>query len=84
MRLSEEHRGVRETTRRFADAEIRPIAADLDEEERFPGEVYAKMARLGLFGIGVPAPPRSATSPRCSYEGTDQIQRNIIARQLLA
>ena len=67
MRLSEENRGIRETTRRFADAEVRPIAAGLDEEARFPAEVYAKMAELGLFGIGVPAADGGAGGDTLSY-----------------
>ena len=67
MRLSEEHQGIRETTRRFADAEVRPIAAGLDEEERFPAEVYAKMAELGLFGIGVPAADGGVGGDTLSY-----------------
>ena len=67
MRLSEEHRGIRETTRRFADAEVRPIAAALDEAERFPAEVYAKMAELGLFGVGVSAADGGAGGDTLSY-----------------
>ena len=54
MVLSEEHEGVRAQARRFAEAVIRPVAAELDREERFPTEIYAEMARLGLFGITVP------------------------------
>ncbi|HEY5853702.1 MAG TPA: acyl-CoA dehydrogenase family protein [Aldersonia sp.] len=38
----------------FVDERIRPIAADLDETERFPDEIYAEMAKIGLFGITVP------------------------------
>jgi alkylation response protein AidB-like acyl-CoA dehydrogenase len=45
---------MRETARQFAEREIRPIAAELDENERFPAEIYKKMARLGMFGITVP------------------------------
>ena len=41
-------------TRRFADEVIRPQAAELDRDERFPAETYARMAKLGLFGITVP------------------------------
>ena len=52
--LSEEHIQVRDMVRRFADAEIRPVAAQLDEDETFPTDIYAEMAKLGLFGIGVP------------------------------
>lgn len=33
---------------------IRPAAEALDRDERFPAEIYEEMARLGLFGIGVP------------------------------
>lgn len=38
----------------FVDERIRPIAADLDETERFPDEIYSEMAKIGLFGITVP------------------------------
>jgi hypothetical protein len=41
--------------RRFSDDVIRPVAEDLDRDERFPAELYDQMAQLGLFGITVPA-----------------------------
>lgn len=53
--LSEDQAQVRDTVRRFADEVIRPVANELDEGERFPAEIYARMAELGLFGIGVPS-----------------------------
>ena len=53
--LSEDQVQVREMVRRFADEVIRPVAGELDESERFPGEIYEQMAELGLFGIAVPA-----------------------------
>ncbi len=54
-RLDDEtYRHVRDTARRFANDDIRPLAETLDCEERFPSELYAKMADLGLFGITVP------------------------------
>jgi len=53
--LNEQQAQVREMVRRFANDAIRPIAADLDETERFPAELYTQMAELGLFGIAVPA-----------------------------
>jgi alkylation response protein AidB-like acyl-CoA dehydrogenase len=46
---------LRATVRRFADDVIRPAAGALDREERFPAEIYAEMAKLGLFGITAPA-----------------------------
>ena len=45
---------VRDMARDFADQVIRPAAEALDRDERFPAEIYDQMARLGLFGIGVP------------------------------
>ncbi len=39
----------------FADNEVKPLAAEVDELERFPAETVAKMAKLGLMGIVVPA-----------------------------
>ena len=49
----ERHRLLRGVARSFAEREIRPIAAELDESERFPSELYDKMAELGMFGITV-------------------------------
>ena len=54
MFLTEAHEQVRETARKFADEVVRPVAEELDRDERFPTEIYAQMADLGLFGIGVP------------------------------
>src|SRR6185369_11330200 len=45
---------IREAVRRFSEEKIRPMAAELDEAERFPAELYDEMAKLGLFGITVP------------------------------
>jgi alkylation response protein AidB-like acyl-CoA dehydrogenase len=55
MYLTETHIQVRDMARAFANDVLRPIAEELDREERFPFEVYGQMAGLGLFGIGVPA-----------------------------
>ena len=38
----------------FAENEVKPLAQEIDEEERFPAETVAKMAKLGLFGIIIP------------------------------
>ena len=39
--------------REFVDKELRPIAAELDEQERFPFELIPKMGEIGLLGIPV-------------------------------
>lgn len=43
-----------EMIRKFADQEVKPIAAEVDENERFPMETVRKMAKLGIMGIPVP------------------------------
>lgn len=44
----------RQMIREFAEKEVKPLAAEIDEQERFPQETVDKMAKLGLFGIPVP------------------------------
>jgi len=51
---SQEHETLVRMCREFADREIRPIAAALDREARFPAELVRRMAELGLMGIEVP------------------------------
>ena len=55
MRLSETHEEIRRTARRFAEDVVRPRAEALDRDEAFPADIYAEMAKLGLFGITAPA-----------------------------
>lgn len=40
--------------REFADKEVKPLAAEIDEQERFPLETVEKMAKLGIMGITTP------------------------------
>lgn len=52
--LSKEHLLVRKMYREFAENEVKPLAEELDEEERFPMETVEKMAKLGMMGIYFP------------------------------
>lgn len=40
--------------REFSDKEVKPLAAEIDEQERFPEETVEKMSQLGIMGIPVP------------------------------
>ena len=44
---------LRDTVRKFAESEIRPVADELDKAETFSYDTMAKMAEMGLFGIFV-------------------------------
>jgi isovaleryl-CoA dehydrogenase len=44
---------IRETTRRFSDDKIAPIAAEIDDKDEFPAHLWPQMGELGLHGITV-------------------------------
>lgn len=67
MLLEEKHRAVRRSVRRFCDRELRPVAARIDQEARFPWEVVEKMGALGYFGIQVPKKLGGADLDAISY-----------------
>lgn len=50
----DEHRLLRETVRRFVEEHVRPVAAKIDKEDRFPSDLFQKMADLGLTGLMIP------------------------------
>jgi len=51
---TDEQRRWRDVAREFAQGEIRPRAAELDREQRFPYDLVGEMARLGLLGLSLP------------------------------
>jgi alkylation response protein AidB-like acyl-CoA dehydrogenase len=51
FRLTEEQQMIQNMVREFADKELAPVAARLDEEGEFPHEITSKMGELGLFGL---------------------------------
>jgi butyryl-CoA dehydrogenase len=65
--LSDEQREIRELARRFADERVAPQAAAWDRERRFPKEVLAELAELGLLGVCVPAELGGAGADFLSY-----------------
>lgn len=54
MAFTEEQIMLRETVIRFAREQVLPLAAEIDQTERFPQETFKKMADLGLLGLGIP------------------------------
>jgi len=54
FRLTEEQELIRQTAREFAENHIAPIAAEIDQQERFPTETVSELGELGLMGMNVP------------------------------
>ncbi|UCD91197.1 MAG: acyl-CoA dehydrogenase family protein [Desulfobacterales bacterium] len=51
--LTREQEMIRKEVRKFAQSEIAPVAAELDEKEKFSVELTKKMGEIGLFGMFV-------------------------------
>lgn len=65
--LSEDQRMIRDMVREFADAEVAPLAAEIDEEHRFPAETWRKIVELGLPGIPFPEEVGGSGGDTLSY-----------------
>ena len=52
--LDKKHEMARSLFRDFAQNEVKPLAQEVDEEERFPIETVQKMAKYGFMGIPIP------------------------------
>ncbi len=52
--LSSDHELIRRTVREFAEAEVAPVAEDLDRSKSFPYEIVKKLGALNLMGIPFP------------------------------
>ena len=65
--LTKEQQLVRDTVRDFAGSRIAPVAAELDREHRFPYDLVADLADLGLMGMTVPEEYGGAGADALSY-----------------
>ena len=65
--LSKEHQMLQKMYREFTENEVRPIAQEVDEEERFPEETVEKMAKLGMMGIPYPKEYGGAGADNLAY-----------------
>ena len=52
--FNEDHEGIRELARDFAENTIAPIAADIDKNDHLPEEIVQQMAELGFLGLKIP------------------------------
>jgi alkylation response protein AidB-like acyl-CoA dehydrogenase len=72
--LPNEHRMIRDTVREFCEAEIAPIAQEIEDEHRFPESVFEELGQLDL--MGVPAPEEHGGA------GGDYLMYALVAEEL--
>ena len=51
--LGEDVNALREMVHRFAQERIKPMAAEIDQKNEFPNELWKEMGELGLLGVTV-------------------------------
>ncbi len=67
LELNEQQKMIQKMVREFAEKEVAPIAAELDQKEEYPTKTLQKMAKLGLLGIIIPAEYGGAGLDTISY-----------------
>lgn len=65
--FTREQEFIRQMVREFAENEVKPIAAEIDETERFPMETVEKMAKYNMMGIPFPVQYGGAGGDNLSY-----------------
>src|SRR5260370_30896326 len=74
LELTEEQKLLQKTGREFAEAEVKPLAKELDETGRFPRDTFKKAAELGLTGVAFPEAEGGA--------GFDHIAYSIVIEEM--
>jgi len=72
--LTDEQMMIREMARRFAETELKPIAAEIDEKGEYPVELFPKMGEVGFMGLTIPAEYGGA--------GVDTVCYSIVIEEL--
>jgi alkylation response protein AidB-like acyl-CoA dehydrogenase len=72
--LPDEHRMIREEVRRFCEEEIEPIAQEIENEHRFPEEIFEELGQLDMMGVPV--------SEEYGGLGGDQLMYALVCEEL--
>ena len=67
FKTTEEHETLRMQVREFVETEIKPIAAILDKENKFPHEAIKKFGKMGFMGLPYPKEYGGAGKDILSY-----------------
>ncbi len=79
LALTEQQQTIQRVFREFAEREIRPVAADLDRNPRFPKELFAKVGQLGFFGMRYPEPEGSGADVLSYIVAVEELARGSLA-----
>ena len=74
--VPEEIEQVRDEVRRFGENEIKPVASEYDEKEKYPWEVMDKAKEMGMLGAAIPVEYGGA--------GYSPLEMAIIVEELFA
>ena len=72
--LPAEHRMIRDTVREFCEEEIAPVAQELEDEHRFPAEIFDQLADLDMMGVPI--------SEEYGGLGGDQLMYALVTEEL--
>jgi len=72
--LGAEHRMMRDTVREFCEEEVEPIAQEIEDEHRFPAEVFDQLAELDVLGVPV--------SEEYGGLGADQLTYALVTEEI--
>lgn len=72
--LPDEHRMMRDTVREFCEEEITPLAQEIEDEHRFPAEVFDELGKLDVMGVPI--------SEEYGGLGGDQLMYSLVTEEL--
>ena len=72
--MTDAQRMIRDMVREFAEKEIRPRAAEIDQTDEFPRDLYRRMAELGILGMTL--------SPEYGGSGADTVSWAIAQEEM--
>lgn len=83
MQLTEEQLMIQDTARKFAEAELKPRAEEIDISMEYPVEMFQKMAEIGFMGLTIPAEYGGTGTDMVSYAITIEELARVCASTAL-
>lgn len=72
--LSDQNEMIRDVARTFTETEVKPLAAEVDKESRFPVETVEKLKKYGFLGVPF--------SQEIGGSGADELAYAIVVEEL--